>query len=1043
MRNYNLTNILLKRISMKKNYKVFRMVLMLTLVLCTSMAYAQDRTISGKITDGSDGSGLPGVNILAKGTAAGTVTDVEGNYSLSVPESAETLVISSVGYLSEEIDIAGKSVIDLALFADVKTLDELVVVGYGTQKKATVTTAISSVSSEDLTKTAVSTLEQALQGRAPGVTVTNNSGAPGAKPSIRIRGLGNLRDNEPLYVIDGMVSGIGNLNPQDIESIEILKDASAAAIYGSRASNGVVLVTTKQGKAGKTKITFDTYVGTQSAWKKLDLLNTKEYVAVNTELQEAAGLPVPARFSQNLADSTDWQDEIFRTGTIQEHNIAVSGGAADKSAYRVSFGYHKNEGILLGSSLERFNLGLNTSFNIGKFTFGQTMNLSRRIVDNETYDGARSALEHAIKSAPYIAVYNPDNLGGFDGPGFEDEQDARNAVAQATLLGSKSKGTSILGTAFANLEIIDGLNARFLFGLDYGIGNTYRYTPIYQAGPRDGTTEASVGENNNTYYSPLTNFQLSYDKEIGDHNISITGIVEQQQQFFKNYAINVSKSSNDIPEVFGAGVIAEKTSSGGSKATTAIISYIGRVRYNYQGKYMVSASMRRDGASQFGPDNKWGNFPAFSVGWNIGDESFLADNGTISFLKLRAGWGKTGNNNIGAYETGATVASDFNYTFNDGSLPGLAIQKISNPALKWETTTTTNVGLDVGLLNDRLSLSLDYFDKTTNDLLVQGNIPPSIGFDFPPTINDGKIKNSGFEIAATYRQAEGDFQYSIGANAAFINNEVLELKTPVLSGAFQGENVTRTAEGYSIGYFYGYQTDGLFESYDEIKSHADQGNSPFAEDGTLLPADQLNTKTAPGDIRFKDTDGDGVITPDDRTEIGSSIPDFTYGVTFDASYKNFDFSLFLQGVSGNEIYNGNIYHTQGFIRVFNFGKEALDRWTPSHTNTSIPRAIAGDPNNNLRASDRFIENGAFMRLRNLSVGYTLSDDMLGFGNGFISKVRVYVAAQNLITITKYNGFDPEIGTSFGEANQSTIGNGIDKGQFPQARVFRAGLQVTF
>ncbi len=1028
---------------MKKNYKVFRMMLMLALVLCTSMAYAQDRTISGKITDSSDGSGLPGVNILAKGTTAGTVTDVEGNYSLSVPDNTETLVISSVGYLSEEVDIAGKSVINLALFADVKTLEELVVVGYGTQKRATVTTAISSVSGEDLAKTAVSTLEQALQGRAAGVTVTNNSGAPGSKPSIRIRGLGNLRDNEPLYVIDGMVSGIGNLNPQDIESIEILKDASAAAIYGSRASNGVVLVTTKQGKSGKTKITFDTYVGTQSAWKKLDLLDTKEYIAVNTELQEAAGLPIPARFSESLTDKTDWQDEIFQTGTISEQNVAISGGAADKSAYRVSFGHLKNEGILLGSSLERFTLGLNTSFNIGKFTFGQTMNLSRRIVDNETYDGARSALEHAIKSAPYISVFNKDNLGGFDGPGFEDEQDARNPVAQATLLGSETKGTSILGTAFANLEIIDGLNARFLFGLDYGIGNTHRYTPIYQAGPRDGTAEASVGENNSTYYSPLTNFQLSYDKEMGDHNISITGIVEQQQQFFKNYAVNVSKSSNDIPEVFGAGVIAEKTSSGGSKATTAIISYIGRVRYNYQGKYMVSASMRRDGASQFGPENKWGNFPAFSVGWNIGDESFLADNGTISFLKLRAGWGKTGNNNIGAYETGATVASDYNYTFNDGSLPGLVIKKISNGALKWETTTTTNIGLDVGLLNDRLSLSLDYFDKTTNDLLVQGNIPASIGFDIPPTINDGKIKNSGLEIAAMYRQAEGDFQYSIGANAAFINNEVLELKTPLLNGAFQGENVTRTAEGYSIGYFYGYQTDGLFQSYDEIKSHADQGNSPFAEDGTLLPSDQLNTKTAPGDIRFKDIDGDGVITPDDRTEIGSSLPDFTYGITFDASYKNFDFNLFLQGVSGNEIFNGNIYHTQGFIRVFNYGKEALDRWTPSNTNTSIPRAIAGDPNNNLRSSNRYIENGSFMRLRNLSVGYTLSDDMLGFGNGFISKVRVYVAAQNLITITKYNGFDPEIGSSFGSAQSSTIANGIDRGQFPQARTFRAGLQVTF
>ncbi|UZR99939.1 SusC/RagA family TonB-linked outer membrane protein [Chondrinema litorale] len=1015
-----------------------------------SMAIAQDKRITGKIVAASDGLGIPGASILVKGTTTGTSTDVNGNFDLILPPNAEMLVISYIGYVSKELSIGNQTNFDISLDEDVQQLEEVMVVGYGTQERAKVIGAISSVKSEEITSVPVISPDQALQGRAAGVTVVNN-GAPGQGATVRIRGVGTPNDNSPLYVIDGMPSGdLNQINPNDIESMEVLKDASAAAIYGSRAANGVILITTKKGTRGKTRVSIDSYAGVQKVWKTLDLLNTEQYIDYASEIQTNAGLSVPSRFTDTqwsslLNNNTDWQDQIFQTGVIQSYNANVSGGG-ENSMYNISGGYFDQEGTMLNTGFERYSIRANSEFNVGKkFKVGQTLSIAYSETQSEPYNGGRSQIEHTIKSAPYLPVYYSDyvaitgleqsNLGGFKGPDQVDDNDAENPVSVAMLNDQHTDATKILGTVYGELEIIEGLKYKLLLGIDMTYADYYTFRPAYDNGDFHNVDFAAITQNRRNYISPLITNSLTYDRTFADkHNLNVLGVIEKQTSVSTN--TNTS-SQNSISNVIEQ-LTTEALSATSGRSEWALISYLGRVNYDYDGKYLLSASVRRDGSARFGPENKWGTFPSVSVGWRISQEPFLQSVDFITDLKLRGSWGQAGNQNIGNYGYQATINSNYAYSFQDGVLASAStVTELANPALKWETTEMLNIGLDMSVLDGKVSMALEYFDNETQDVLVQVPLAASLGLSGSPYVNAGTVSNKGFEVTLGYRDAEGEFQWSVDANLSHVKNEVVSLGggNPINSFNFEGDNITQTIEGQPIAYFFGWQTDGIFQSDDEVAAHATQDNA------------------APGDIRFKDLAGapdengnltapDGVIDANDKVNLGNPFPDFTYGLNATANYKGFDFTLFIQGVSGNDIYNTNIYDLEGMTRVFNAGTSVLNRWTGAGTSNTIPRGVTGDPNRNARASNRYVEDGSFLRMRNIALGYTLPSSLLeNIGSGFISNVRVYVSSQNLFTITNYSGYDPEIGGFRGE--NTTLQLGVDRGNYPQPRTFLGGVQISF
>lgn len=1001
------------------------------------------RDINGKVTD-ETGEPLPGATVLVKGTTNGSVTDIEGNFSLSVPDDAQTLVVSFVGYQTQEVEIGNRSVIDITLQTDVSSLSEVVVVGYGTQERARVTGAISSVSSDEINVMPITSPDQALQGRAAGVTVTN-TGAPGVNPLVRIRGLGTVNNNNPLYVIDGMpAGGLNEINPSDIESIEILKDASAAAIYGSRAANGVIMITTKKGKKGKTNINVDSYYGVQNAWKKLDLLNREQYLEYGTELLTNAGEAIPGRFNdlgEFANNDTDWQDAMFRPASIQDYNVSVSGGG-ENSIFNVSGGYFDQEGIMVGANFKRYSFRANSEFTAGRFKFGETLTLAFSERRNEPYSGGRSQIEHMIKMVPYIPVRDENFIGGFRATDNIDGTDPENPVLNATLRGNTDENMKILGTAYASLEIIEGLNYKLLLGVDMNFGYNNQFTPIFF--PSDSyhlNPTADLLQNRRDYISPLISNQLSYDKTFGDHTLNLLGVIERQTFTQRNTQAAGETGLSSAIDVMD---IAENAQVGGTRTEYAILSYVARVNYDYAGKYMLSASLRRDGGARFG-EEKWGTFPSVSLGWRISEENFLSQAEFISELKLRGSWGITGNDNIGNYRYQQTISTQSPYVLGaDGNLvPGFTTRALANPAIQWETTMMTNLGLDVELFDGQVRASIEYFNNETQDMLLQVPIPSSLGYDVPPFANVGSVVNKGFELTGGYFNNSGDFQWSINGNISFINNELtsLDIGNTIAGSQFEGYPVTFTEENNPIAFYYGWVTDGIFQTNTEAQ------NAPTQN----LPDDQADydptQHTAAGDIRFKDLNDDGVINDDDRTNIGHFLPDFAYGLNGSANFRNVDFTLFIQGVSGNEILNTNLYDLEGMPRLFNAGVQVLDAWTPEATNTDIPRAITGDPNLNSRLSTRYIEDGSYLRVKNLTLGYTIPSNMLdNFGNGFIRNLRVYFTAQNLLTITNYSGYDPEIGARPDLASNptnATLNSGVDWGQYPQARTFLGGIQIGF
>lgn len=1019
-------------------------------------------TVSGTITDESD-TPLPGVNVLLKGTSIGTTSDATGKYTISVPDENAVLVISFIGYTSQEISVGTQTMINIKMVPDVTQLGEVVVVGYGTQKKTSVTGAISSVSSKELSAQPVVNVGQALQGRVAGVTVVNN-GAPGAAPIVRIRGVGTVNNANPLYVIDGFPTGdLNSINPKDIESLEVLKDASAAAIYGSRAANGVILITTKKGTNKKLSVNLEGYYGVEQPWRKLDLLNTEQYIDYATDLmtnsdiykQETKaptdpdviiGSSIPTRIKTGLDQpinsqtsqtfrqtNTNWQDEMFRTAPIQQYKAELAGGS-DKSRMFASLGYFDQEGIMKGTGYRRGDARFNSDYNISeRITFGQNFYVAYDERKVEQNAGGRTQLQHIIRSSPYFPVHNPDNYGGFFGAQGVDGSDPENPVRVAALDQQNQQRLKFLGNAYVDVKIFDFLSYRFQGGVDYVDYTQRTHLPAYNSGNGGYSTRANanINQNRQNFVSTILTNQLTFNKSFGKHNVNATVVAEQQTFTFSQITGSGNNTqSNDIKEP----VALANITFNGNRNESALISYVARVNYDFNDKYFLGASIRRDGSSRFSPDNRWGTFPAISAGWRLSEESFLQGAEVLSELKLRGSYGLTGNFlTPGVYDYQSTISGNQIYEFNLGSTTssaGYTIRALANPAIKWETSHMTNIGLDVGFLANKFTLTAEFFNTRTTDMILPRPIPISYGYDTPPTANVGEVENKGFELQLGYNKSEGDFNFNISGNLSVVRNEVLDLGdegTTISAGDWYGDNLTQTKVGQPIGYFNGFVTDGLFQ------------------EGELHP---LQPNARPGDIKFKDVNGDGQLNNDDKQNIGHFLPDFSYGINFSGTWKGFDATLFLQGVSGNEIYSVVKYELEGMSRLFNSGTAVLNRWTPENTNTNVPRAISGDPNRNGRASDRFVEDGSYFRVKNLTIGYSVPSSIFsGISNNTLTKLRIYVMTQNLLTLTKYDsGYDPEIGNRNNEgggALSNTLIQGIDYGQFPQARSIVVGLQLGF
>lgn len=1001
--------------------------LLLVLFQTAQPVLAQSAVIKGRITSSDEGEGLPGVSILEKGTTNGTVTDLDGNYSLSVGSSS-TLVISYIGYLTQEVQVGSRTDISVAMEPDIETLEEIVVIGYGTQKKATLSSAVASVNVENIQKLPGANVATLLQGQVPGVSANFGSGAPGAAPVVRVRGVATIGNNEPLYVIDGIPGDIASINPNDIESINVLKDASAATIYGTRASNGVIVITTKRGQSGTPVVSINSYVGVSSILKKIDVLNREQNNFVSAAAYAAENM-TPLSYTQQAGTiDTDWQDEMFRSALEQKYDVGISGGN-EFANYNFSVGYFDREGNVIGSDFERYNLRMNADFILSdRFKVGQTISYATSTrnkigedeSDNNFGNSGFSPIMEILQSLPHNPVYDPNSPNGFAAA----EVESGNVVGKTTLRTNQRQVERFQGNVYLEAKIIDGLKFRTQIGLNHTTQFQVDHSPTYNFGPQEANEMAWLNESHYRTSRWVFNNVLDFNKSFGDHNVSaLIGVVAEEQEFRLTGGSNDEMPSNDL-KALNDGI--GNANAWGSNVSESLFSTFGQFNYAFEDKYLLQATIRRDGSSKFGPNNKHGLFYSASAGWRISSEDFF-DASFISNLKPRFSIGKLGNQRIGDFQYIADLSSNqnqINYPIGDGESQtvsvGTILRTFADPDIKWEETTTWNVGLDLGLLDDQIQVTFDYFNAETTDMLVGIPIPATAGYNLVNDTNGGAMTNKGWEAAVTYKKVQGDFKFDMMANISHSKNEITQLgfaDEAFTNGQviFDTHPTTRTEVGRSIGEFYVYKTAGLFQNQGEIDAHGVQPNAQ------------------PGDLRFVDVNEDGELSDDDRTFVGSGLPDFEYGLTFNASYRNFDFSMFFQGSQGNEIYNGTkllLYRNQNNIK--NFSADLLDAWTPQNTDTSVPRVSMLNANGNDRPSDYFIEDGSYIRLRNVQVGYN-------FGNvdRLFSSARVYVAAENVFTITGYDGYDP------GNTGYQKFSRGLDVGLYPLARNFIMGVQLKF
>ncbi|RPD45046.1 TonB-dependent receptor [Hymenobacter sediminis] len=1012
--------------------------------------------VSGRIVD-AKGEGMPGVTVLLEGTTLGSATNAEGVFTIAnVPAGSYTLVVSSIGFVTSRVPV---TVVDgqptqvntLTLSEDTQALNEVVVVGYGTQSRQELTTSVASVSSKELTRQPVAGFDQALQGKAPGVQVTAPSGAPGAGINIQIRGNATVNLNSsPLYVIDGVPIlptyeqeiTVGNqrpnplnaLNPADIESIDVLKDGAAAAIYGVRASNGVVVITTKRGQKGKPQVGLSVYYGQQRLRKKIDLLNSRQFAEYFNEAQVNAGRPVVFPDVNNLPYDTDWQDEVYRTAAIQNYQLNVS-GATDKTRYYLAGGYFKQDGISLNSGFDRYNFKVNLDQQLGnRFRAGTNLNLSRTntngSVRSELGSGNSGTVLGALAQIPTIAVRESDGSYGVN-PFVPID----NPIGNLLETSNKAIIYQMIGNVYGELDILKNLSFRTSLGLDFRTQNETFFQSRNYPGTRAGLTDPTIvlgraRTANNQQAIWLWENTLTYNATLGEkHNLTLLGGYSvQESDRVTSSASTRNFSSNLIPYLTGGSEIDGLPSS--YQDQWGLMSYFGRAIYNYDERYLATISMRADGSSRFGDKNKFGYFPAISLGWRVSREAFFPESKAVSELKLRGSFGTNGNQEFYTYQRFPRYALGSNYDNGSSVGGGIRPLNIGNADVKWETTYQYNIGADLGLVANRMTLTLDAYRKRSEDLLLNITVPFSTGSAERDVIqNVGDIENKGFELGLNTINVESQnngFSWNTNLNFSMNRNKVIDLGSqPGLDGQlvprqFLEPSYTITRAGAPLGSFYGFQVQGIFQTEDDVKKAARQESA-----------------TAPGDIQFRDINNDGVINDNDRTIIGNANPKAIAGVTNNFGYKGLELSVFFQGSFGNDIYNENRRTLEAMSAGSNQTTRVLDRWTPTNTNTSVPRAIFGDPNRNTRVSDRFIEDGSYVRLKNVTLAYTLPATITQ--RAAISSMRLYVTGQNLITWTDYSGYDPEVSAD----PFSTTGFGRDLGVYPQSRTYTVGINATF
>ena len=989
----------------------------------------QQQTVKG-IIKGPDGLPVIAANISQKGTNNATITDLNGNFTLNVTGRQPVLVISYIGYVTTEVNVSGRAFVEVVLQEDVAALDEVVVVGYGTMRKKDVTGAVSSVRSGEITKNATSNVMQAIAGKMSGVQVVQNSGTPGGDVSILIRGVGTINDASPLYVIDGVPvsGGMWYLNPNDVESIDVLKDASATAIYGSRGANGVVMVTTKQAQEGHTEINFDYSYGIQHSAKTYKMLDASQYAALHNEMRTNAGpeysLNPAFADPESLGAGTDWVDAIFRTAPMQKVNLSMLGGN-QKISHATSLGYYTQDGIMKNSSYNRLSLQSNISSKLASnITVRANVNLS---AENRRTQPVSTVIQNAMRILPSIPIY--DDNGEYAGPtgNAEWNGNALNPVAIINEQNYRMKGFRMLSNISLEWEIIKGLKFKTTGGAELGYDYNNSYIPKYKWGMNESkNTMQTVTSAYEQLY--LWDNTLNYDKAFGKHRIN--AMIGTSYQEYKKESVSGAGSGRASELTTELDNATKATDVGGNSYRWALMSYMARLHYSYDDRYLLTATFRADGSSKFGKDNRFGYFPSFAAAWNIGNEAFMQSVKPVSLLKLRAGYGQTGNQNIGAYAFADKLS--VNGVYNFGSQRGFESNLVnmiypyllSNPSVKWESVEQYNVGLDIGFLQNRIVANLDFYVKNTRDMLTKKPVPQTSGTsleqaDWPP-VNIGKVLNRGFEFTVNTKNFVGEFKWETSLNMSFNHNEVVSIGGPeILNG------VSLIREGQPINSFYGYELGGIYQTLDEVFT------GPVMENRAPDKASHNPYKnTSPGDMWFVDVDGNGEINDLDRTVIGNPSPDCIFGFNNTFSYKNFDLSIFFQGALGNQVWNGVRASHESMNSTYNQLATTLERWTGEGSSYSMPRAIYADPNNNSRASTRWLEDGAYAKLKNLTFGYTLPEKWIRKAK--MKALRLYVSLDNLCTITNYSGLDPEAGLS-----------GLDYGVYPSARTYMFGVSVKF
>lgn len=989
-----------------------RMMVCLIGMLLPMCMFAQQITVQGVVKD-QTGETVIGASVMEKGTTNGTITGIDGDFSLNMSPNG-TLVVSFVGYKTQEVQVKGQKQLQVVLSEDAEMLDEVVVIGYGTMKKSDLTGAVSSIGNKDIKDSPVSNLGQAIQGKISGVQIVD-AGKPGDNVSIKIRGLGSINNCDPLVVIDGVPTdlGLSSLNMADVERLDVLKDASATAIYGSRGANGVVMITTKRGTEGKGKLAVSANYSFQNATNVPSLLNAAQYAELSNDMMVNSGRnPNPEWANPSeLGAGTDWMDELLRTGVMQNYTVSYSGGN-EKSHYYVSGGFLDQSGIVKSVNYRRFTFQSNSDAQVLKWLkFSNNITFSADTKKSGSYN-----IGDALKALPIYPVKNED--GSWSGPDGNSEWygSTRNPIGPTELNKSQTDGYNFLANLTAELTFTKWLKFKSTFGYDAKFWFIDNFTPKYNWKPTP-TEETSRYKSDNKSFTYLWDNYFLFDHTFAEkHRVGL--MAGMSAQWNTNDYLNAQKNVFMFDNVHEMDNGEEMYAIGGNETEWALLSYMARVNYSYEDRYLLTATIRRDGSSRFGKKHRWGTFPSVSVAWRASQEKWFPKNDYINDLKVRAGYGVTGSQaSVGNYSYLASYnTSVYPFGISSGNQTALVSSTLANPYIHWEEVAQTNIGFDASLFNSRVMFSFDAYLKETRDMLVKASIPITSGFEDTTTTytNAGKVRNQGIEMSLHTINLTGELGWETNLTATYNKNKIKDLNSdvPYYINQINNSYVTMLAKDYPINVFYGYVTDGIFQNQSEVNTHAVQ---PGAE---------------PGDIRFRDLNNDGVINDSDRTVIGNPNPSWLFSMNNSLSYKGFELSVFLQGIAGNKIYNANNIDNTGMAAAYNQTTDVLKRWQGEGTSNSMPRAVFGDPNQNTRVSDRFVENGSYLRLKNITLSYTFPKQWLQKAQ--IENARLSLSCENVATITGYSGFDPEVGI-----------NGIDQNRYPISRTFSLGLNFNF